>query len=177
MYSPEREDLETLLSGGIHDLNNLLHVALALSNLLRHNLGATHPMRPQLLMVEQSLYRAALLGTKMRAFAMPGKRHRELVDAGALVRDALRILETRKPGLDFEICPAPGPVWVLGDVNELLEAMLDVLDWVVSLDSAITVGLEKRANSTREVLRLCVRAGGEAPSFSGSSDSGARRSS
>jgi two-component system, cell cycle sensor histidine kinase and response regulator CckA len=104
-----------LLAAGLaHDLNNLLTVILGSAELALDHIPAPSPARHNLRTIEVTVRRAAEMCRAMLACARTDRQTIEAVDANAIVRDTVSLLQTSRLGfhrvrldLASELPPVP----------------------------------------------------------------------
>jgi len=102
------------LAGGIaHDFNNLTGAILSYAEVTAQELGATHPLTPDVLEIAKAARRAAGLTQQLLAFSRQQPYQPKLLSLGAIVADMERMLR-RVLGETIELTTAPardaGPI-------------------------------------------------------------------
>ncbi len=91
------------LAGGIaHDFNNLIGAILSYAELIAQELGAAHPLTPDVLEISKAARRAAGLTQQLLAFSRQQPYEPKLLSLGAIVTDMQRML-CRVLGDDIEL--------------------------------------------------------------------------
>ncbi len=117
------------LAGGIaHDFNNLLTVINGTAELALTDLGADHPMKSDFERIQEAGRRAAALTRQLLSFSRKQNTQRELVAAGALIKDLERMIQ-RLIGADieFEVCNHAGDSAVCIDRAQLEQVILNLV--------------------------------------------------
>jgi two-component system, cell cycle sensor histidine kinase and response regulator CckA len=81
------------LAGGIaHDFNNLIGAILSYAEICAQDLGATHPLTPDVLEIAKAAHRAAALTQQLLTFSRQQPYQRKLLSLNAIVADMERML-------------------------------------------------------------------------------------
>lgn len=92
----QMENIGLLAAGLAHDLNNLLTVILGSAGLARDMIPEDSPATHHLGTIESTVRRAGELCRTMLACARTDQKRREWIDANAIVRDTLSLLQTSR---------------------------------------------------------------------------------
>ncbi|MEO8622761.1 MAG: two-component regulator propeller domain-containing protein [bacterium] len=116
------------LAGGIaHDFNNLLTSVVGHAELIGDELGAQHPLRPDLDEIRRSAARGASLVSQLLAFSRQQMVKRSVLDLNAVVADSTRMLE-RMLGdditLDVTLDPQLG--CIRGDKSQIDQILVNL---------------------------------------------------
>ena len=120
------EAIGRLSSGIAHDFNNLLAVVLACASLALEDLSPDHPVRGELVAIQEAGKRAAELTARLLTFSRQNVARPELVDVGAFLdgmKDILQRLLGGSVELALRLAPT-GPV--LADRRQLEQIVLNL---------------------------------------------------
>lgn len=117
------------LSGGIaHDLNNILGVLTGMTDLIKLTLADEDPLHETVDLMVVTLERAGNLAEKMLGFARQTPVERQRLDVAALLREVEFLGRAAlPPGVGLRVEVEEGPHWVIGDVDLLQSALINLL--------------------------------------------------
>ncbi|MEP6731057.1 MAG: two-component regulator propeller domain-containing protein [bacterium] len=116
------------LAGGIaHDFNNLLTSVVGHAELIGDELGAQHPLLPDLDEIRRSAARGASLVTQLLAFSRQQMVKRSVLDLNAVVADSTRMLE-RMLGDDItlDVTLDPNLGCIRGDKSQIDQILVNL---------------------------------------------------
>jgi CheY-like chemotaxis protein len=117
------------LAGGIaHDFNNLLGIILGYASIIRNRVREDDPVATKALQIQRAGERAAGLTRQLLAFSSRQMLRPEVMDLGALVRDAEKMLG-RLIGEDVELVSrvGPSPFHVKADPSQLEQVLMNLV--------------------------------------------------
>ena len=122
------DTLGRLAAGMAHDLNNLLVPILGNAQLLANKLGAESTWMPHVEDIVRAASRARDVVAKILLFGRPSEEPQKLVQVPAVVREALRFLQTSlPPNIELETAIDDRCRAVDGSPAELEQAVLNLL--------------------------------------------------
>ena len=122
------ESLGVLADGIAHDFNNLLAGILGNAQLALGDMGANHPLRKSLSVIEQSALRTSKLTDNLLAYA--GKAHVALrpLDLRHLIMEMEEALKATAPtGCRVNLQLPGDPLWILGDEAQINQILLNLM--------------------------------------------------
>jgi PAS domain S-box-containing protein len=124
----QRLELIGRLAGGVvHDVNNMLTVVLTLTDLVRDNLPADHPVQKDLGRIGQAGDQARLLMAQLLAFGKDRRVALRRVDLNALVRRNLELLRGAIPrDIDVDAELAPAGLWALAEEAQVQQVLMNL---------------------------------------------------
>jgi signal transduction histidine kinase/CheY-like chemotaxis protein/streptogramin lyase len=116
------------LAGGIaHDFNNLLTSVVGHAELIGYELGANHPLHPDLDEIRRAADRGASLVSQLLAFSRQQMVKRSVLDLNAIVADSTRMLQ-RMLGADITLDVALDPSLgcIRGDKSQIDQILVNL---------------------------------------------------
>jgi C4-dicarboxylate-specific signal transduction histidine kinase len=145
------------LSGGIaHDLNNMLGVLIGMADLMKMTLPEQDPLQDSVDLMLTTLGRAAALAEKMLNFGRQTPIERVPVDVNSLLRELRFLARTAlPPGVQTVVEADESPVFILGDENLLLSALLNlVINGGEAMDGEGTVTVVGALDEATYLIRV-----------------------
>jgi len=127
LHAQKMESVGQLAGGVAHDFNNLLTVIGGVTNLIREELPADHPVQADLIEVSTAAERAAALTRQLLAFARRQILAPRVLDINALVQETAPLLH-RLLGEDIAVLLdlLPGPIPVRADPNQIQQVLVNL---------------------------------------------------
>ena len=127
LHAQKMESVGRLAGGVAHDFNNLLTVIGGVTDMVREELPADHPVQADLIEVSTAAERAAALTRQLLAFARRQILAPRVLDINALVQETAPLLH-RLLGEDIEVLfdLLPGPISVRADPNQLQQVLVNL---------------------------------------------------
>jgi signal transduction histidine kinase len=124
----QRLELVGRLSSGIaHDFNNLLSVVLSLTELVRANLPAEHPVHADLGRIAQASEQAANLAGQLLAFSKARRLAPHRVEVNAVARRTLELLRAGLPShIDVRADLAAGELLIQADETQVQQVLMNL---------------------------------------------------
>lgn len=118
-----------MLAGVAHELNNPLTAILGITELLRDQPGTTDTAKRQLELSHRQARRAARIVQNLLDFSRPAAPQKKPLDVNALVERACQLHEhsLRRNNISLQFTPSPGLPLVLGDANQLIQILLNLV--------------------------------------------------
>ncbi len=121
------ESIGTLAGGIAHDFNNILSAILGNAELARMDLDPRHEAYGCLEEIRKAGQRAKVLVQQILAFGRRQPSEQKVVPLGPLIEEMARLLRATLPaGVDLHLELEPGTPSVLGDANQLHQALLNL---------------------------------------------------
>jgi two-component system, cell cycle sensor histidine kinase and response regulator CckA len=127
IQSQKMEALGTLAGGMAHDFNNLLTPILVNADLVKLELGESHPAVPDLEEIRSVTQRAAELTRRILIFSRKEEFELQVLDLNQVVRGMEGLLRRTLPAdvvIDFQL--ADEPCWVESDSHQLEHAVMNL---------------------------------------------------
>jgi PAS domain S-box-containing protein len=124
----QRLDLVGRLAGGvIHDVNNMLTVILAMTELVQSALEPEHVARPDLQRIRQAADQAKQLMGQLLAFSKDRRVPARRVDLNALVERNLELVRGAAPrNVEVHTELAPAGAWALAEETQLQQVLMNL---------------------------------------------------
>jgi PAS domain S-box-containing protein len=118
-----------MLAGVAHELNNPLTAILGVTELLRERSGTDETMQRQLELTHRQARRAARIVQNLLEFSRPASPQKKPLDVNVLIERTLQLQEhsLRRNQIDVHFQPQPGLPAVMGDGNQLIQVLLNLV--------------------------------------------------
>jgi len=121
------ESLSVLAGGVAHDFNNLLTGIIGYASLMLVDLPLRSPLRHQAEQILAASRRAAGLAGQMLAFSGRGKFVLQSIDLSVLTENLQELVAAAVGHARLEFRPASEPVWIEVDLDQLHQALLNLV--------------------------------------------------
>jgi len=144
------ESLGTLAGGIAHDFNNILAAIRGNADLAAEHVGPDHAAAQSLEQIRKASLRARDLVRRLMTFARPGGPQKRVVELGAVVSEAIKLLRPTLPAsLSLSTEFDRGASHVLADAGQVHEAVVNLTTNAAYAIGARTGSIEYRIDAVQ----------------------------